>query len=635
MFIERVRIERFRCFHDQEVTFNRYTCFVGPNGAGKSTILSALNLFFRETENIQTNLISLEEEDFHQKNTSEPIRITVTFGALGAEAETDFKDYVRQGKLIVTAEAAFDPATRKAEVRQYGQRLGMEAFRPFFEALPNTPAAELKTMFQALRATYPDLEKATTKDGMAAALQAYEAHRPGDCIPIASEDQFYGFSKGVNRLGKHVQWVYVPAVKDATTEQLEGRNTALGKLLARTVRQRVSFGDEVQAIRAAAQEQYQDVLTAHQGVLTELSESLTRRVSEWAHPDASVQLEWHQDPEKAVRIEDPLARMMAGEGEFVGNLARFGHGLQRSYLLALLHELASGEDISGPALILGCEEPELYQHPPQAKHLAHILRTLSTEDNAQIMVSTHSPLFVSGETFEDVRMVSKRDKRSASVSAVTFDEIAQDEANATGKAPLRRSGMYAKLHQQLQPGLNDMFFASQLVFVEGVEDVAYLTAGLHHCKLWDEFRRRGGQIIPTNCKSELLRPILVAKHMNIPYFVIFDADTNARADFWQKHEDDNRALLTTVGASPVDPKPQKVLWGQNYAVWPTQLSETVAEEIGRDVWTSKQLEADRHYGYAGNLRKNSLHIAFTLLQCFGEGKTSPSLEKLCAAVTNF
>jgi len=47
-----------------------------------------------------------------------------------------------------------------------------------------------------------------------------------------------------------------------------------------------------------------------------------------------------------------------------------GHGLQRSYLLALLQELAGSEAPNAPTLILGCEEPELYQHPPQARHLA-------------------------------------------------------------------------------------------------------------------------------------------------------------------------------------------------------------------------------------------------------------------------
>ena len=63
---------------------------------------------------------------------------------------------------------------------------------------------------------------------MTRTLRRYEAERPEKCGLIPSEDQFYAFSKGTNRLSRHGQWVYVPAVKDATFEQVEARNSALG-----------------------------------------------------------------------------------------------------------------------------------------------------------------------------------------------------------------------------------------------------------------------------------------------------------------------------------------------------------------------------------------------------------------------
>ena len=74
MKIESVRIENFRSFEDATVPFNNYACLVGPNGAGKSTVLTALNVFFRETENLPTDLSQLEQEDFHCKNTEIPIQ---------------------------------------------------------------------------------------------------------------------------------------------------------------------------------------------------------------------------------------------------------------------------------------------------------------------------------------------------------------------------------------------------------------------------------------------------------------------------------------------------------------------------------------------------------------------------------
>ena len=280
MRIEAIRIENFRSFEDATVPFNNYACLVGPNGAGKSTVLTALNVFFRETENLPTDLSQLELEDFHCKNIATPISITVTFTDLSEEAKDDFSNYVRQGQLVVTAVATFDEATRKAQVRQYGQRLGMTALRPFFEALDGgKKVSELKEIYTELRRTHPDLPAPGTKDAMKTALQDFESGWPDECVLIPSEDQFYGFSKGVNRLAKHVQWVYVPAVKDATAEQVESRNSALGKLLARTVRSKTNFDESIKGLRTEMQQQYQELLDGRQDVLDEISSALQMRIS--------------------------------------------------------------------------------------------------------------------------------------------------------------------------------------------------------------------------------------------------------------------------------------------------------------------------------------------------------------------
>ena len=58
MKIESVRIENLRSFKDVTVPLNDYTCLAGPNGAGKSTVLYALNIFFRES-------INLNAKSFH------------------------------------------------------------------------------------------------------------------------------------------------------------------------------------------------------------------------------------------------------------------------------------------------------------------------------------------------------------------------------------------------------------------------------------------------------------------------------------------------------------------------------------------------------------------------------------------
>ena len=378
MRIESIAVRNLRCIKDGVAYLDPYTCLVGPNGAGKSTFLQALNIFFRHLEDAHTDVISLTAEDFHLHDTTTPIEITLTFSQLSPEALGDFTEYVRQGKLIISAEATFDPKLSRAEVKQYGQRLGMAAFKPFFKAYGDEgPVAELRATFDKLENDNHDLaakKSKKTKDAMYQTLREFEAERPEQCELIRSEDQFYGISKGRNRLEKYVQWIFIPAVKDATEEQTETRNGALGKLLARTVRAKVNFSDTVEALLVTARQQYQQMLDDNEKALADVSKALRSRLAEWAHPDASLKVAWQQDSAKAVKVDPPLAGIVAGECGFEGNLARFGHGFQRSYLLALLQELASSDDKAAPTLILGCEEPELYQHPPQARHLAGVFK---------------------------------------------------------------------------------------------------------------------------------------------------------------------------------------------------------------------------------------------------------------------
>lgn len=457
MKIKSVRIRNFRSIKEQTVELDDYTCFVGANGSGKSNVLHALNVFFGGTDIPGLDTRSLGEEDFHNKNTGEPVEISITFSDLSPEAKQELAHYVRHDQLLVSVEARFDTATGKAEVKQYGRRMVIKDFAPFFEAeKAGKKVAELKEIYSKAREKYQDLPTATTKEAMTQALRSYEENHPELCEELPSGDEFYGVAKGRNHLEKYIQWVYVPAVKDASSEQAEAKATALGKLLARTVRSKVNFKDLIDGIRKEMQEKYGQLLADSQDQLAEISESLRKRLVEWAHQGASLRLKWHQDPEKAVRVDEPFAQAILGEAGFEGELARFGHGLQRSFLFALLQELSGSDVEAGPRLILACEEPELYQHPPQARHLYNVLLRLS-ERGSQILVTTHSPYFVSGERFESVRMVRKSSGASA-ITRTTHDEVSNRIAQAQGEKPIKASGQLAKIHQALQAELSEMFF---------------------------------------------------------------------------------------------------------------------------------------------------------------------------------
>ena len=636
MRIKEVDIRNFRALDAERITFNNYTCLVGPNGVGKSAVLTALRVFFRDT--MSNDVLALREEDFHLRNTNDPILITVKFCDLEEEAQKDFAHYYRQGLLIVSAIAKWDAASRTAEVKQFGQRMGMEAFSSFFKAeADGAKAPELKEIYDNIRKSFQDLPTAGTKPAMKETLGSYEAAHPDLCTPLRSEDQFYGFSKGANLLQKYVQWIFVPAVKDAATEQLEARNTALKMLLERTVRSKLSFKEPLDQLRVDTEKKYCDILREYQGTLESLSESLSTKLKSWAHPEASLKIQWHDNSSEYIKVADPLAEIRVGEGRFEGTLSRFGHGLQRSFLLALLQELAGGGSVGGPRLLLACEEPELYQHPPQARHLGSVLEKLSA-CNSQIVVSTHSPFFICGRGFEDVRLFRPNTGlKQSNVHSVTFDELSKRIAQVKGEPPATVAGMTLKVEQALTSPVNEMFFTSTLILVEGPEDGAYIKTYFTLMDKLDDFRRLGCHVVLTEGKPNMVQPLAIAQMLGISTFVVFDADgdENNGADRKQ-HERNNLALLRLCGIDNPDPFPPKTLRAPNACVWPTKIGRTVIEEIGEKNWSdAAQRVRDGLKINDGRFQKNSLFVGYVLSDLWEHGARSKELSDLCDRIIQF
>jgi putative ATP-dependent endonuclease of OLD family len=645
MKIHSVRIVNFRGFENETILFEPHTCLVGPNGAGKSTVLAALNVFFQDSSSA-TEVAALTNEDFHNGNTDIPVEITVTFWDLSNAAKESLDHYVRHDELVVTSIATFDPYTSKAPVQQFGERLIFKQFATFFEDDKNKAGVDaLRSRFAQIIAKlddFPSLGSKPTKTAMVAALRKYEEERPQICDRERSADQFYGSTRGKGRLEPFIQWVYLPAVKDASEEAEEAGNTALGKLLQRTVRQKVNFDEALEALRIRTRSEYDAILAKEQGTLQEISTNLAKRLAILAHPDASLAVEWLQGSEKSVSIGDPRATIKAQEGIFRGSLTRFGHGLQRSFLLAILQELASiegavegGEKAERPTLILGCEEPELYQHPPQARHLSTELRALADAGN-QIILTTHSAYFVSGESFEEIRLVRKHSMSGKCyVRCTNFVRFSDRIAAVTGKKPDKPSVARAKLLAALRPEPSELFFCQRLVLVEGIADRAYVSSALHLDGKWDAMRRAGLHIIPVDGKSSILQLLAIAQELAIPYFVIFDADGDETSSARRvHHERDNKALFASL-AIEGDVFPTTIQWGDNYVVWPHRIEVDVKSCFEQADWERIGNEARKAIDPGASLSKNPVLIGEMLSLAWKENKKPQVLLELSDRLIKF
>jgi len=624
MKLSKLRIENFRSFKDETIYFDDYTCLVGANGTGKSAVLTALNVFFRNNASTATNVLTLSEEDFHHKSTGKPVKITLTFVDLSEEAKKDFKHYFRQEELTIFAKAVWDNENESAEVKQYGARLVIKKFAQFFDAEDNkAKVAELKEIYNNIRLDYSDLPAPGTKPAMIDALRSYEENHPDDCELLDDSAQFYGWTKGTNLLKKYIQWIYIPAVKDASGEQEESSKTALGQLLERTIRTKVNFEEPIDDLRKKLEKGYKEIVEKQQDELSNLQNSIQNRLRNWANPSATVELNWHYDPNKSLVINEPIARAAIGEDDFIGEIARLGHGMQRAFIVSILQELAVGDQGESPKLILGFEEPELYQHPPQAQHMASLLEDLATgpEKNTQIILSTHSPYFISSKGFENIRAFKKKiDNKYSVVYSTTYKQVEKRLANAMGESPSSPTSLMARIAQIMQPSQNELYFTRIAILVEGIEDIAFISTHLQLSDRWSQFREFGCHFVVGDGKTSLSRSLAISKELHIPSFVVFDSDAHQKKENDIKNNRrDNSCILRLCGLNDFDPLPSDNLWHSQGVMWKTKIDNVVIEDFGRDVWEKAENNTRNKMGFTENVRrKNRLLIAATKLLGFAK-----------------
>jgi putative ATP-dependent endonuclease of the OLD family len=629
--LQSIAIKNFRCFEDATIQLDDYTALIGPNGCGKSAVLSALNVFFGEKTSAIPVPNVLSSDAFHHHNHGEPIIVKLTFANLTADEKAALADYVRADKLIVSAEAIYDPASETAPVKQYGYRLGVKKFAPFFELLNDgAKVDELIATYGPLATEFSlTISGRQTKAAMETALRDYEGAHPELCVELKSEDQFYGFTRGVHKLKPFVQYIYLPAVKDAAEEELEARVGVLGTLVSRIVRSQLNLEGDLDAIQLDAFSKLQKLFDGHKANLDKLSRRLTYLAKNLFPAMSAVIMKWNEELGSQVKIDSPLVSVDIDDSTFSGPVSKFGHGIQRSYILALLQLFAETATDAGTAkVIFACEEPELYQHPPQARHLAEALLQISKK-HGQVIATTHSPYFISGENFAALRMLKVKNKKVVAKSAL-YTDVSRIIADAKCEKPNPQSAIHAGLIQKLQPPLNEMFFSRFAVLVEGPEDIAYLRTQFDLRSKWSEFLSLGGHIVPVGGKEAMVSPAAICEALEHPFFCILDGDK-------LKFGDDayTKALATLAKIDLTKIVAGKDHFSDRAIIWIDKIGSAVASDFGAD-WQRAHSVTCKTIGVnEGTAAKNPLLINLTLSVLSAANKYSQTLDTAINQILKF
>jgi putative ATP-dependent endonuclease of OLD family len=143
----------------------------------------------------------------------------------------------------------------------------------------------------------------------------------------------------------------------------------------------------------------------------------------------------------------------------------FGHGAQRTVQMALIKLLASQinqQAANGSTTVLLIDEPELYLHPQAIELLRESLKLLS-EQNFQVIFSTHSPLLLGTEDVLNTSLVYK----TVANGTVVREKLA-NAAQTIVANPHQASVVFAIQHATY------LMFSETVLLVEGKTEMMIL-----------------------------------------------------------------------------------------------------------------------------------------------------------------
>jgi putative ATP-dependent endonuclease of the OLD family len=497
-------------------------------------------------------------------------------------------------------------------------------------------------------------------------LKEWEKANPNQCTRARDDGQFFGFEKvAQGYLGRFTKFLFIPAVREAAADAAEGKNSVFGALMDLVVRSILAKKQELTDLRQNTQRLYETILApSNLRELEMLSKTVTQTLKTYV-PNASVEMEWL--PLAELDIPLPKADVKLVEDGYASPVSKTGHGLQRAFILTMSQHLALAQNMAAqtaasvtvventgsmaapvassaleeklPNLVLAIEEPELFQHPNRQRHLSRIFQTLASGStpgvakNTQVLLATHSPLFIRIDRTSQIRLLRKHlqaEKKPKVTRVVSTDLnlVAKKvwEADGSRRAMFNEVTMLARLQSLMTPWMSEGFFADVAVLVEGEDDRAAILGVAK--ALGHELESEGCSIIPCGGKTNLDRPTIIFRELGIPVFVIWDGDKGDKdADPQQNH-----MMLRLTGQELTD-WPSTCICRES-ARFESALEDTLREEIGVDVFekvlAASQLE--RGIPKRKHAIKNPVIIADIISEAAKLGKTSKTLEQIVTSI---
>ena len=619
MRIKSIRVENFRSVRGATLEFDGLTALVGANGAGKSTFLHALLAFYGKQKP--------SAEDFYNRDTTADIAIAVTFTGLPDAAAKEFEKYLHGGDLEVTRVYKHNSGSG-GSVAVESSLHGTAPRNPDFDAARAAASAtDTVAKYDELRGRpeYSSLPRCKTGKAARKAMDGWEDDNPDKCERLPDDGSFFGFEEAAEgHLGRFTRMLYVPAVREATGDGTEGgRGSVLHELLELTVRGALAGSARHQSLQKEADALYEKA--RDMGGIPEakrLEDDINGTLGMLAR-GARANLDWDM---QAPRVGLPTATVRLSEDGYTTTIDRTGHGLQRAFIIAMLGRLHGAQAAGGkgeeggrrgdgdgdPSIMLAIEEPELHQHPSQARHIAGLLSSISrggfagVAKDVQVIYTTHSPHFVGADRIEQIRLLRKEGgedggPKTTRVWSTGMAEIQRRLEDAGASKHADPDKLEHDFDRLLTPLMGEGFFARTVVLVEGDSDrIAIMRAAEMLGTPLDE---RGVAVIPCGSKSALPGPLVMFKSLGMRVYPVWDGDNDN-----PRERNRNRRLLSLLGLAGGEIDGGAWLGSVNadFACCESDMDCALRSDMGEEVYAPFATRLKSEYRLGGRGKKKPL-----------------------------
>jgi len=501
MKIKQIHIHNFRSIKDIKIELKNYSLLIGENNVGKTNIIRALRVFYND-------LKYDPKKDFPKFNTDDQ-KSWIEIEYLTTEEE---QNYLR---------------------REYRS---------------NDKILKVRKILKTNDSRFRDKVKPNQSN-----IFAYENNQ-------LSPNFFYGAKNvSLNKLGNII---YIPEISKIDESIKMTTSSPLKNMLSFVVKKVVEKSENYKSLKEAFEHFNRDFKKESVENLSifGLTKDINKELKEW-----NVRFGIDINP---IKPDDIIKHLISHyiEDSQLGNqrvsIDSFGQGLQRHLIYTLIKLSVKYTDVKKPVkkefspdftLIL-FEEPEAFLHPSQQEKLNANLIKLGENEEQQVLITTHSPIFVSKNMNNLPSLIKlRRDKetlafqikenetddlfdKNASMFKFFFDKLNDPYVSDELKRKIK-SKKLAKAEDDIDVKLKEesfkyflwldserssLFFAKHVIICEGATEKVFLDYLLD--TKWLDLKDKHIYVLDALGKYNIHRYMNLFKLLGIEHSIFMDKD---------------------------------------------------------------------------------------------------------------